>query len=95
VKNNEIYTAIALATFILISIVWKAELDYRRSLIHIKRSSEPITPPEKMYVEEIVPKIFVPDTTSKGYIGKRKPDGQNWSKKYGKNLLPMAFVNQL
>ena len=94
-KKNEIYTATALAIFTLISIVWKAELDYRRSLIHKKRSSEPITPPEKMYVEEIVPKIFVPDTTSKGYIGKRKPDGQNWSKKYGKNLLPMAFVNQL
>ena len=93
-NKNEIYTTIALATFILISIVWKAELDYRRSLIHIKRSSEPIPPPKKMYVE-IVPKKFVPDTTSEGYIGKRKPDGQNWSKKYGKNLLPMAFANQL
>ena len=94
-KPSEAYVAIALLTIILISVVWKAELDYRRSLIHIKRSSEPIPPPEKMYVEEIVPEKFVPDTTSEGYIGKRKPDGQNWSKRYGKNLLPMAFINQL
>ena len=31
-KKNEIYTAIGLVTLLLISIVWKEELNYRNSL---------------------------------------------------------------
>ena len=81
--KNEIYIAITLITLLLISVVWKQELDYRRSLISNQK-------PVEVEIPEYQQKPFIPDTTAEGYLGKRKPDGSGWSKKFGKNLLAMT-----
>ena len=78
-SRNEIYTALALITLLLVSVVWKEELAYRRSLIGMEL-------PIEYEVPKYQQKPFVPDTTSKGYLGKRKPDGHGWSKEFGKNI---------
>ena len=38
-EKNEIYTAIGLVTLLLISIVWKEELNYRNSLGYLDKQN--------------------------------------------------------
>jgi hypothetical protein len=63
----KIYTAIALITIILISVLWKQELKYKRSIIDIEYQTESTAKPAIKY-----------DTTGSGYLGKRKPSGKGW-----------------
>ena len=73
--KNEIYTAIALITIILISVLWKQELKYRRSFINIEYQTEsPVNPEIK------------PDTIRSGYLGKRKPSGKGWMEAYSDGI---------
>ena len=78
-SKNEIYIALALITLLLVSVVWKHELAYRRSLLTDQK-------PVEIEIPQYQQKPFVPDTTSKGFLGKRKPDGRGWSKEFGKNI---------
>ena len=85
-SRNEIYIALALITLLLVSVVWKHELDYRRSLLSDQK-------PVEIEIPQYQQKPFVPDTTAKGYLGKRKPDGYGWTKKYGHNLILQTNAN--
>ena len=78
-SRNEIYTAITLVTLLLVSVVWKHELAYRRSLLSDQK-------PVETEIPQYQQKPFIPDTTTDGFIGKRKPDGKVWSKKYGNKI---------
>ena len=89
--KNEIYTAIAVATFILVSIVWKTELNYRKGLFGAEKSIESKVLSDKVFTDRIQPHEILPDTTSEGYLGKSKTDLRDWSKKYGRNLKLMPI----
>ena len=67
----EIYTAIALITIILISVLWREELEYRRNRVEVKTI--------------IVPHPLL-DSTHKGYLGKRKANPKYLNDKYENNL---------
>ena len=71
----EIYAAISLITIILISVLWKQELKYRRSFINIEYQTEPPVNSE-----------IKPDTTRSGYLGKRKPSGKGWMEAYSDGI---------
>ena len=77
-SRNEIYIALTLVTLLLVSVVWKHELAYRKFLLSDQKPIE---------IPHYQQKPFVPDTTAKGYLGKRKPDGYGWTKKYGHNII--------
>ena len=62
-SRNEIYIAIALITLLLVSVFWKHELAYRRSLLSDQK-------PVEKDIPQYQQKPFVPDTTAKGYLGK-------------------------
>ena len=72
VTRYEIYTAIALITIILISVLWMEELEYRRH--------------NRVEVKTIIVPHPLPDSTHKGYLGKRKANPKYWNKKYQDNL---------
>ena len=78
-SRNETYIALALVSLLLVSVVWKHELAYRRSLLSDQK-------PVEIEIPQYQQKPFIPDTTAKGYLGKRKPDGYGWSKKFGRNI---------
>jgi len=75
VTKNEIYTAIALITIILISVLWKQGLKYKRSIIDIEYQTQLPVNPEIKY-----------DTTGSGYLGKRKPSGKGWMEAYSDGI---------
>ncbi len=74
-SKYELYTAIGLITIILISVLWKQELKYRRSFINIEYQTEPPVNSE-----------IKPDTTRSGYLGKRKPSGKGWMEAYSDGI---------
>ena len=82
-KKEEIYTAFALVTIMLISVLWKEELTYRRSLIGIQKpiEYEPFHLSSPHWKND-----FRPDTIVNGYIGRRKPDGSGWSERHGHKI---------
>ncbi len=71
----EIYAAISLITIILISVLWKQELKYKRSIIDIEYQTESTAKPAIKY-----------DTTGSGYLGKRKPSGKGWMEAYSDGI---------
>ena len=74
-SKYELYTAIGLITIILISVLWKQELKYRRSFINLEYQTElPVHPEIK------------PDTIRSGYLGKRKPSGKGWMDAYSDGI---------
>ena len=73
--KNEIYTAIALITFILISVLWKEELKNRSNITNLEFQVEPPVNPE-----------IKPDTIRSGYLGKRKPSGKGWMDAYSDGI---------
>ena len=68
----EIYTSIALITIILISVLWREGLEYRRH--------------NRVEVKTIIVPHPLPDSTRKGYLGKRKANPKYWNNKYKDNL---------
>ena len=76
--KNEIYTAIALITTILISVLWKEELKYRRNFISIKSSIE-------LKIES--PQDSTKPVPTKGYLGEVKLDPKGWLKKHEKFIV--------
>ena len=71
----EFYTAIALITIILISILWKAELHYRRDVAQLETATTTYIPPTT-------------DTTYKKHsIGKNKQNGEGWMDAYEKGII--------
>ena len=77
-RKNEIYTAIALITTILISVLWKEELKYRRNFISVKSSIE---------LKTESPHDSINSVPTKGYLGKAKLDPKGWLKKYEKLII--------
>ena len=73
----------------LISVLWREELKYRSSIIGIEQKLDFKNPQKDTLEPNYTGDILKPDTSSKGYLGKRKPGGEGWSKKYGKYLLEM------
>ena len=71
--RNEVYTALVLITIILISITWKEEMVYRRSLFRAEKLNDLKIPLDKEHIKDIGPHKIIPDTTSKGFLGKKKP----------------------
>ena len=71
-SKYELYTAIGLVTIILISVLWREELEYRRH--------------NRVEVKTIIVPYPLPDSTHKGYLGKRKLNPKYWNKKYKYNL---------
>ena len=71
-SKYELYTAIVLITIILISVLWMEELEYRRQ--------------NRVEVKTIIVPHPLPDSTHKGYLGKRKVNPKYWNKKYKDNL---------
>jgi len=78
VTKNEIYTAIALITAILISVLWKEELKYRRNFINVKSSIE---------LRTESPQDSINAVPTKGYLGKAKLDPKGWLEKYEKLII--------
>jgi hypothetical protein len=78
VTKNEIYTAIALITIILISVLWKEELKYRRNFISVKSSIE---------LRSESPHDSINTVPTKGYLGKAKLDPKGWLEKYEKLII--------
>jgi len=78
VTKNEIYTAIALITTILISVLWKQELKYRRNLTRVKSSIE-------LKIES--PQYSTKSVTTKGYLGEVKLDPKGWLEKHEKFIV--------
>ena len=76
--KNEIYTAIALITAILISVLWKEELKYRRNFINVKSSIE---------LRTESPQDSINAVPTKGYLGKAKLDPKGWLEKYEKLII--------
>ena len=79
VTRYEIYTAIALITVILISVLWREELEYRRQ--------------NRVEVKTIIIPHPLPDSTRNGYLGKRKTNPKYWNKKYENNLKFYSLAN--
>ena len=77
-RKNEIYTAIALITTILISVFWKEELKYRRNFISVKSSIE---------LKTESPHDSINAVPTKGYLGKAKLDPKGWLEKYEKLII--------
>jgi hypothetical protein len=78
VTKNEIYTAIALITFILISVLWKEELKHRRNLTRVISSIE---------LKTESPHDSINAIPTKGYLGKVKLDPKGWLEKYEKLII--------
>ena len=76
--SNDIYTAIALITIILISILWKEELKNRRNFISVKSSIE-------LWSES--PHDSINAVPTKGYLGEVKLDPKGWLKKHEKSIV--------
>ena len=76
--KNEIYTAIALITFILISVLWKEELKHRRNLTRVKSSIE---------LKTESPHDSINAVPTKGYLGEVKLDPKGWLKKHEKFIV--------
>ena len=76
--KNEIYTAIALITTILISVLWKEELKYRRNLTRVKSSIE---------LKTESPHDSIKTAPTKGYLGEVKLDPKGWLKKHEKFIV--------
>ena len=76
--KNEIYTAIALITTILISVLWKEELKYRRNFISVKSSID---------LKAESPQDSINAVPTKGYLGKAKLDPKGWLEKYEKLII--------
>ena len=76
--KNEIYTAIALITIILISVHWKEELKYRRNVTRVKSSIE---------LRTESPHDSINAVPTKGYLGELKPDPKGWLQKYEKFII--------
>ena len=76
--KNEIYTAIALITTILISVLWKEELKYRRNFISVKSSIE---------LKTESPHDSINVVPTKGYLGEVKLDPKGWLKKHEKFIV--------
>ena len=76
--KNEIYTAIALITIILISVLWKEELKYRRNFISVKSSIE---------LKTESPQDSTKAVSTKGYLGEVKLDPKGWLKKHEKSIV--------
>ena len=76
--KNEIYTAIALITTILISVLWKEELKYRKNFISVKSSIE---------LRAESPHDSIKGSPTKGYLGKAKLDPKGWLEKYEKFII--------
>ena len=71
--KNEIYTAIALITTILISVLWKEELKYRRNFKRVKSSIELKTESLQDSTKSV---------PTKGYLGEVKLDPKGWLEKH-------------
>jgi len=78
VTKNEIYTAIALITIILISVLWKEELKYRRNPTRVKSSIE---------LKTESPHDSINAVPTKGYLGEVKLDPKGWLKKHEKFIV--------
>jgi hypothetical protein len=78
VTKNEIYTAIALITTILISVLWKEELKYRRNLTRVKTSIE---------LKTESPQDTINAVPTKGYLGEVKLDPKGWLEKHEKLII--------
>jgi hypothetical protein len=76
--KNEIYTAIVLITTILISVLWKEELKYRRNFTRVKSSIE---------LKTESPHDSINAVPTKGYLGKAKLDPKGWLEKYEKFII--------
>ena len=76
--KNEIYTAIALITTILISVLWKEELKYRRNFISVKSSIE---------LKTESPQDSTKPVSTKGYLGEVKLDPKGWLEKHEKVIV--------
>ena len=76
--KNEIYTAIALITTILISVLWKEELKYRRNLTRVKSSIE---------LKTESPQDSTKPVSTKGYLGEVKLDPKGWLEKHEKFIV--------
>ena len=76
--KNEIYTAIALITIVLISVLWKEELKYRRNFVSVKSSIE---------LKTESPQDSINAVPTKGYLGKAKLDPKGWLEKYEKLII--------
>ena len=76
--KNEIYTAIALITIILISVLWKEELKYRRNFTRVKSSIE---------LKTESPHDSINAVPTKGYLGEVKLDPKGWLKKHEKFIV--------
>ena len=76
--KNEIYTAIALISIILISVLWKEELKYRRNFTRVKSSIE---------LKTESPHDSINAVPTKGYLGEIKLDPKGWLKKHEKFIV--------
>ena len=76
--KNEIYTSIALITTIIISVIWKEELKYRRNFISVKSSIE---------LKTESPHDSINAAPTKGYLGEVKLDPKGWLEKYEKLII--------
>ena len=76
--KNEIYTAIALISIILISVLWKEELKYRRNFTRVKTSIE---------LKTELPHDSIKATPTKGYLGEVKLDPKGWLEKHEKFIV--------
>ena len=76
--KNDIYAGITLITILLLSILWKEELEYRRNLI---------SEIESLQTTETSPEIKSLMNNSGEYLGKAKLDPKGWSEKYGEKLI--------
>ena len=77
--SNEIYTAILLITIIIISVLWKEELKYRKNIVRTESQIE-------IFVKPPSNSVRISPYDGESYLGKRKPDPQGWLKKYEKYL---------
>ena len=76
-KNNQMYTTLALITIILISIVWKAELEDKRSLIsNGVVNLKPTINDEKEYIDST-------NTIRRAY----QTNGRGWMHAYREGIV--------